>query len=100
MTEGLGPPAILALLSGGAFGLLYMSVLWGAVRVLASRQGVWLFAAMGLLRAGLIAAALWLALRTGATAAHIAFALLGFLVIRLLATRMARPARPERLPWK
>ncbi|MFO7759214.1 MAG: ATP synthase subunit I [Roseovarius sp.] len=99
MTEGFGP-AILSLLTGGAFGLLYLGVLWGAVRVLASGQSVWLFAAMGLLRAGLLVGVLWLAVRTGATAAHIAFALLGFIAIRVFATRMAKAARPENLPWK
>lgn len=99
MTEALGP-SILCLLAGGAFGLLYMGVLWGAVRVLASGRSVWLFAAMGLLRALLLGGTLWLAVRTDATAAQIAFALLGFIVVRLLATRMARTARPERISWK
>lgn len=99
MTEVSGP-AILSLLAGGAFGLLYMGLLWGAVRVLASGRSVWLFAAMGLLRALLLVAALWLAVRTGAPAAHIAFALLGFIAIRLIVSRMAKTARPERPPWK
>ena len=99
MSEWFGP-MILSLLAGGAFGLLYMGVLWAAVRILTAGQSVWLFAAMGLLRAGLLAGALWLALWSGGTAVEIAFALLGFIAIRLLATRYVRPANPERVPWK
>ncbi|KPP86830.1 MAG: N-ATPase, AtpR subunit [Rhodobacteraceae bacterium HLUCCO07] len=94
MTAGL------AILAGGVFGLLYMGVLWGAVRILTAGLSVWLFAAMGLFRAGLLAGALWLAVRSGATAIDIAFALLGFFAIRLLATRFVKPANPERVPWK
>ena len=52
MTESL------AISAGGAFGLLYMGVLWGAVRLLTAGRSVWLFAAMGLLRAGLLVSAL------------------------------------------
>jgi len=75
---------ILAILAGGAFGLLYMGVLWGAVRILTSGHSIWLFAAMGLFRAALLVGAVWLALRVGATAPDIAFAVLGFFTIRLL----------------
>ena len=99
MTEGIGP-IILSFLAGGTFGLLYMGVLWAAVRLLTSGQSVWLFAAMGLIRAGLLVAALWLALRSGATASDIAFAVLGFIAIRLLATRCVKPAQSERASWK
>ena len=90
----------LAILIGAAFGLLYMGVLWGAVRILTSGQSVWLFAAMGLLRAGLLLGALWLALWIGATVADIAFAMLGFIAIRLLVTRLAKTVEPERTSWK
>ena len=99
MTEGVALP-ILSLLAGAVFGLVYLGVLWGAVRVLTSGQSAWLFAAMGLLRAGLLLGALWLALRTGATATHIAFALLGFVAVRLFAIRMAKVTPPEQSPWK
>jgi len=99
MSEWFGP-MILSLLAGGAFGLLYMGVLWAAVRILTAGQSVWLFAAMGLLRAGLLAGALWLALWSGGTAVEIAFALLGFIAIRLLATHFVKSANPERVPWK
>lgn len=92
--------ASLAILAGGVFGLLYMGVLWAAVRLLTAGQSMWLFAAMGLLRAGLLAGAFWLAIWTGATAVEIAFALLGFVAIRLLATRFVKPANPERASWK
>jgi len=94
MTESL------AISAGGAFGLLYMGVLWGAVRLLTAGRSVWLFAAMGLLRAGLLVGALWLALWSGASTVDIAFALLGFFAIRLLATRFVKPANSERVPWK
>jgi hypothetical protein len=80
--------------------MLYMGVLWGAVRMLTARQSVWLFVVLGLLRAGLLSGALWLAILTGATAIDIAFALLGFIAIRLLTTRFVKPANPERAPWK
>ena len=99
MTEGFAA-TILSLLAGGAFGLLYMGVLWRAVRLLASGHSAWLFAVMGLLRAGLLVGALWLAVWTGATAADIAFALLGFIAIRLLATRLAKAVNPENASWK
>ena len=91
---------ILATLAGAALGLLYMGILWGAVRVLARGQSVWLFAVLGMLRAGLLLAALWLTAAMGATAAQIAFALLGFIATRLVATRLAKAANPERLSWK
>ncbi len=90
----------LAIFAGAAFGLFYMGALWGAVRILTSGQSVWLFAAMALLRAGLLVGALWLAVRVGATAADFAFALLGFIAIRLLATRLAKAAGPESASWK
>ena len=90
----------LAILAGAAFGLLYMGVLWGAVRILTSGQSVWLFAALGLLRAGLLLGALWLAAWTGAPALHIAFSVLGFIAIRLLATRFVKRSHPERASWK
>lgn len=90
----------LATLAGAALGLLYMGVLWGAVRVLARGQSVWFFAALGLLRAGLLLSALWLAAAMGATAAQIAFALLGFVAVRLVATRLAKVTTPERRTWK
>ena len=99
MTEGVALP-ILSLLAGAVFGLLYLGVLWGAVRLLTSGQSVWLFAATALLRAGLLLGALWLAAIMGATAAEIAFALLGFVAVRLFATRMAKAAPPEQSPWK
>lgn len=92
--------ASLATLAGAAFGLLYMGLLWGAVRVLTRGHSLWLFAAMGLLRAGLLVGALWLAVWSGATAADIGFGVLGFIATRLLATRLARPANPERTSWK
>lgn len=92
--------ASLAILAGAALGLLYMGVLWGAVGVLARGQSVWLFAALGLLRAGLLLGALWLAAAMGATAAQIAFALLGFVLIRLVATRLAKASNPKRASWK
>jgi len=90
----------IAILAGGAFGLLYMGVLWAAVRILTSGQSVWLFAAMGLLRAGLLVGALWLALQIGATAAELAFGMLGFIAIRLLATRFVKPETARRASWK
>lgn len=89
-----------ALLAGAALGLLYMGVLWGAVRILTRGQSVWLFAALGLLRALLLLGALGLAATMGATAARIAFALLGFIAVRLVATRLAKATNPERLSWK
>ena len=91
---------ILAILAGAVFGLLYLGVLWGAVRILTSGHSVLLFAAMALLRAGLLLGALWLAATTGATAVDIAFALLGFVAVRLFATRMAKAAPPEHASWK
>ena len=99
MTEAFAPP-ILSLLAGAVFGLVYLRALWGAVRILTSGHSVWLFAALALLRAGLLLGALWLAVRTGATAADIAFALLGFIVVRLLATRLAKTVEQERASWK
>jgi len=99
MSEGFALP-VLSLLVGAAFGLLYLGVLWGAVRILTSGHSIWLFAAMGLLRAGLIVGALWLAIRNGATAVDITFAALGFLAARLLVTRLTKNADPERASWK
>jgi hypothetical protein len=99
MTEGFALPA-LSLLAGAAFGLLYMGLLWGAVRVLTQGQSVWLFAALGLLRALALLAALGAAVAASASALDIALALLGFVAVRLVATRRADAAGPERAPWK
>jgi len=55
---------------------------------------------MGLLRAGLLVGALWLALQIGATAADLAFGMLGFIAIRLLATRFVKPETAGRASWK
>ena len=92
--------ANLSLMAGGAFGLLYLGVLWGAVRILTSGQSVWLFAATALLRAGLLLGALGLAATIGAGAVEIAFALLGFVTVRFFAIRMAKTAPPEHSQWK
>ncbi|WP_292286052.1 ATP synthase subunit I [Marivita sp.] len=89
-----------AICIGGAFGLLYMGVLWAAVRILTSGQSVWLFAALGLLRAGLLVSALWLAIWSGATAVDIAFGTLGFIAVRLFATRFVKPAQAGGASWK
>jgi F1F0 ATPase subunit 2 len=99
MIEGFAA-TIPSLLAGAAFGLLYLGALWGAVRILTSGQSVWLFAAMALLRAGLLVGALWLAVWVGATAVDFVFALLGFIAIRLLAKRLAKAAEPEGASWK
>ncbi|WP_363320433.1 N-ATPase subunit AtpR [Roseinatronobacter sp.] len=89
-----------AIFTGSAFGLLYMSALWVAVRVLTSGQSLWLFAALGLLRASLLMGALWLAIWSGATAAQIAFGTLGFIAVRLFATRFVKPAQAGNASWK
>lgn len=89
-----------AIFIGCAFGLLYMGVLWAAVRVLTSGQSLWLFAALGLLRASLLVGALWLAIWSDATAAQIAFGTLGFIALRLLATRFVKPAQAGGALWK
>lgn len=86
----------LAILAGAAFGALYIGLLWVAARLLTGGRSVWLFAALGLARAVLLAGVLWLAIATGATAVQIAFSLSGFIVVRLAATRLAHTNSPER----
>lgn len=84
-----------AILTGAVFGLAYMGLLWIAARLLTGGRGVWLFAALGLARAVLLGAVLWLAVASGATALQIAFSLAGFIVVRLAATRLAQADNPE-----
>lgn len=92
--------SILAILAGAGFGLVYLGVLWAAVRSLTAGHGVRPFLALALARALLLGGALWLALAAGATAAQIGLALAGFVAVRLAATRRARAARPEHVSWK
>ena len=93
-------PHLLAAAAGAAFGVLYLGLLWGAVRVLARRGGALTFALFGLGRAALLVAALAGALALGATASHIAAALAGFVALRVAATRAVEPRKTGATGWR
>ena len=90
-----------AALAGAGLGGLYLGLLWGAVRRLTrDRGGVAAFVALGFARAALLLGALAAAAVLGVPAAGLVAALLGFVAVRLAATRVLSPGTPGGPVWK
>lgn len=90
-----------AALAGASFGGLYLSLLWAAVQRLPRyRGGVAVFIALGVARAALLLGALAAAAAQGVPAAGLVAALLGFVAVRLAATRLLRRGAPGETAWK
>lgn len=94
-------PLLLAALAGAALGGLYLSLLWLATqRLPRERGGVGMFLALALARAALVLAALTAALQLGAPAAGLLAALVGFIAVRVLATRLMARGRTGGEGWR
>ena len=90
-----------AALCGAALGALYMALLWLAVRRLGRAQGgVPAFVGLAVARAALILGALAAAAALGLSAAVILAALLGFVAMRLAATRLGGRKTGADRAWK
>lgn len=76
---------------GGAFGLVYLGLLWAAVRVLAGGGALGWYLVLAALRLGLVLGGLWGLAALGAGAAGLLIALAGFAVIRSALVRGAEP---------
>lgn len=79
----------LAFLGGGALGAIFFGGLWWTVRkgMASSRAALWFFASL-LLRMGIVLAGFYFV--AGAHWERLVACLLGFLVARLIVTRLAR----------
>jgi F1F0 ATPase subunit 2 len=90
-----------AALAGVGLGAAYMGLLWVAVRRLPQeRGGVAVFVGLALARGALVLGALAAAAVLGVQAAGIIAALLGFVAVRVAATRMTGHT-PEAAPrWR
>jgi len=94
-------PLLLATLAGAALGGLYLRLLWLASRRLPQqRGGVGMFLALALARAALVLAALAAAVQLGAPAAGLLAALAGFIVVRVLVTRLVARERTGGEGWR
>ncbi|MDR9486077.1 MULTISPECIES: ATP synthase subunit I [Sediminimonas] len=91
MTAG---PAIWALCfaAGMAIGAVYLGLLWAAVRALNGARPAVLFITLAAARALLVLGALAGAIALGAGAGQILAALVGFIAVRVAATRRAGAA--------
>jgi len=86
--------------AGAAVGALHLALLWAGARALAGRRPAAAFVGLALARAALVLGALGLAVALGAGAGALLAALAGFIVIRIAATRRARPANGGSAAWK
>lgn len=82
---------VVGFLAGVALGGVYHALLWVAVRQLAGARGPMIFIGLALLRAALVIGALAVAFGSGLPLGAVATAMLGFLTVRLTATRAVRP---------
>lgn len=90
----------LAFAAGLALGAAYLAFLWAAIRLFARRQGVGVFVGLAAARGGLVLAALALAVALGIGAGGILAGLLGFVAVRLAASRFAGAPGGEEGSWK
>lgn len=89
-----------AALTGATLGGAYLGLLWLSVRCLAQEhRGVTLFVLLALARAALVLGALAAAAAFGMPATAFIAALLGFVAVRLAATRLSGRKAAERAPW-
>ena len=91
---------LLALCAGVAFGAVYLWLLWYGVRLLTVRSDLLLFILTGVLRISLLVAALAGGLALGATSSLIAVAVIGFVWMRIAATRVVAVPQTGAMEWK
>ncbi len=85
--------------AGGAFGAVYLALIWAAARRIAGPRPALPFAALAAARAALLLGVLFGAVALGADAATLLAGLAGFVVLRVAVTsRMRGPGR--RTAWK
>jgi F1F0 ATPase subunit 2 len=95
------PPLVAGLLAGAAFGGLHLGLLWVAVRRLPEgRGGVTAFLLLALARAALLLGALAAAVLLKAPAMSLVAALVGFLAVRLAATKRQRRSLAGGAAWR
>ena len=87
---------------GGAFGVIYLGLLWVAVRSLPQdRSGIFVFLLLGLARVALMLGALMAAAALGLPVEGIAAGVVGFIAVRIIATRrLVREAPAKDSAWK
>ena len=96
-----GVSLLLGALAGAAFGVIYLGLLWVAVRSLArARSGVLVFVGLGLVRVALLSGALAAAAALGLPAQAIAAAVVGFIAVRVAATRWSGNEPRGDTTWK
>jgi len=96
-----GLSLLAASLGGAILGAAYLGLLWVAVCQLPrERGGAALFVALALARAAMIMGALSAAAVLGMSASGLLAALLGFLVVRLAATRLQGRGTTGGPAWK
>lgn len=92
---------IAAVIVGAGLGVLYLGLLWAAVRRLPqAKGGVAVFVALRLARAALLLGALAAAAALGVPAVGLIAALIGFVAVRLAATRLLSRGTPEHAAWR
>lgn len=99
MTDSIATLAA-AFAAGAALGALHLTLLWVGARALAGPRPALIFVALAALRAVLVVGAVAGLVALGAGAGELLGALAGFLVIRLVATRMVRSRSGEGVSWR
>ncbi len=88
-------------LVGAALGAAYLGLLWAAVRSLPQgRSGVRVFVGLGLARVALLLGALTVAAALGLPARGIAAAVVGFIAVRVAATRWLGHGTRRDATWR
>ncbi|MGF6862615.1 F1F0 ATPase subunit 2 [Rhodobacteraceae bacterium MBR-64] len=91
----------IGVLVGAALGAVYFGLLWVAVRALPQdRRGVRVFVGLGIARVALLLGALTAAAALGLPAGGIAAALVGFIAMRVAATRWLGHGTRGNATWK
>lgn len=81
-------PLLTGFVAGATAGLVYFSALWLAVRGLTTEGSLRKLVLGAVLRLGMVLGALWLALAAGVSGPTALMAVLGFVAVRLAATRL------------
>jgi F1F0 ATPase subunit 2 len=91
----------LGALAGATLGALYLGLLWAAVqRLPRGRGGARVFIGLALTRAALLIGTLTAAAALGAPAEGLLAGVVGFIAVRLFATRLLGRDGPEDTAWK
>jgi hypothetical protein len=100
MTAGMIWAVIAAGLGGAVFGAVYMSLLWAGASGLSAGHGAARFVLLAVARGLLVVGALGGAIALGAGAIELAAAVVGFVVVRVVAVRAAGAGEGTRRPWR